>query len=207
MRFGSTIGFLVGALLFLLPFVEVKCNNMTIAKNTGLGLAIGSEFKVSADMNMGDQNTELNTTKTTKEKGKMYIVAAVALGLGVLGFLLSLVAKGSSKAVTGIIGLAAAACLIVLMFQVKPDIETELKNSGGGDNSLDQFTSSMKPVASFTLWYYLSVASFLAAAIMSFVNPVRRVTLSAPPNAPQVPIHNPGEQTEFPGAPPTTEER
>ena len=38
----TSISFLVGILLFLLPFVEIKCNDQTLATNTGIGLAVGA---------------------------------------------------------------------------------------------------------------------------------------------------------------------
>ena len=44
----TSASFLVGVLLFLLPFVEIKCNGQTFATNTGIGLAFGIDYKTTA---------------------------------------------------------------------------------------------------------------------------------------------------------------
>ena len=41
----ASAAFLVGILLFLLPFAEVKCNGETVASNTGIGIAMGKDWK------------------------------------------------------------------------------------------------------------------------------------------------------------------
>lgn len=193
----NTISLVVGLLLFLLPFVEIKCNTMTIAHNTGIGLALGSEYKVSKEMSsLGDKEVTKDDTKN--EKSKMYIVALAAFALGVLGLILSLMKGTSLSKSAGILALLASILLFVLMFQVKSDVEKEMANQGGsGNNPMEQMSQTMKPVISFTMWYYLAIASFLAAAVFSF----RKPTTPYPPHAPQVPINNPGDQSEFPSAP------
>lgn len=161
----SSAGFLVAVLLFLLPFVEIKCNNQPFASNTGLGLAFGTDYKTTGQMKslenpFGLNSNEKEKTVTEKEKGKMYVVALVSLLLGVIGFVLSLT-NAKSKA-NVFIGSLAAICLIVLMIQIQMDIKDTPKTGEEG------LTENIKVTAEFTAWYYLSLISFIAAAFFSY---------------------------------------
>ena len=192
-RHTTTIAFAVGILLFLLPFVEIKCNDVTMAQNTGIGLAIGSDYKMAGEMKSlqnSFEDREDKKSNTTKESSKMYIVALAALLLGVVGVVLSF-SKMRSGMTNTLIGALAAIALIILMIQVKGDV----KDKAGADES------EMKVIVSFTIWYYLSIISFLAAAFFNYkrgqsdaISPYN----AAPANAPQVKIENPGDQSEFP---------
>jgi hypothetical protein len=94
-----------------------------------------------------------------------------------------------------IIGALAAILLIVLMIQLKSDVNDQVKTNGS-DNAI---ANEIKVTVNFTAWYYLSICSFLFAAFLSFKqNEMRGKRETPPKNAPQVPIHNPGEQSEFP---------
>ena len=72
----SSAGFLAGVLLFLLPFVEIKCNDQPFASNTGIGLAFGTDYKTTGQMKSLENPFGLNANEkdkavTEKEKGKM----------------------------------------------------------------------------------------------------------------------------------------
>ena len=41
----SSVAFGIGVLLFFMPFVDIKCNSMTLQKVTGAQLATGFEIK------------------------------------------------------------------------------------------------------------------------------------------------------------------
>src|SRR5215204_1712519 len=88
-KYTTTIAFAVGILLFLLPFVEVRCNGMTVAQNNGVGLAFGSDYQLGKDMSsLQDTFNKSDDTKKTgpsKESGKVYDFALIALLLGVAG--------------------------------------------------------------------------------------------------------------------------
>jgi hypothetical protein len=161
----SSAGFLLAILLFLLPFVEIKCNNQPFASNTGIGLAFGTDYKTAGQMKslenpFGMNSNEKEKVATEKEKGKMYVAALIALILGALGFILSLT-SAKSKAGVIVAGLAAI-CLIVLMIQIQMDIKDTPKTSEEG------LTENLKVTAEFTAWYYLSLISFIAAAFFSY---------------------------------------
>jgi len=46
--------FLVGTLLFLLPFVNIKCKGETLISNNGVGLAFGLNYKTSKEVESND---------------------------------------------------------------------------------------------------------------------------------------------------------
>lgn len=160
----SSVSFMVGILLFLLPFVEIKCNEQTLATNTGIGLAFGTDYKTSSQMKSFENpfgNTS-DKTVTEKQQGKMYVSALIALILGVIGLILSLMNTGINKALV-FIGVLAAISLIVLMIQIQMDIKD--KPLSKGENNLG---NDLKITATFTAWYYLSILSFIIGAFLNY---------------------------------------
>src|SRR6266498_3387411 len=112
----ATAAFLVAILLFLLPFAEVRCNGSAMANNTGVGIAMGSEWKEVVTKNIFEES--LNTNDSKKEfdqKRDPNIFAIAALAFGVLGlFVAFLNFKGGGK-INLFIGLLAAASLIAML--------------------------------------------------------------------------------------------
>lgn len=198
-RYTTSTGFLVAILLFLLPFVEIKCNNMPFAENTGIGLAFGTDYNVSGQMkSLQDGFSNLGgkeNVKKSKEKGKMYPVALTALLLGVAGLILSVANTKNSSAIQMVIGGLAAILLIVLMMQLNADVKDKQKTAATESDTAE----TIKVTVDFTLWYYLSVCSFLAAAFFAFKKRQLGMVHEYPPkHAPQIHVENPGDQSEFP---------
>ena len=160
----TSVTFLVGVLLFLLPFVEIKCNGQTLATNTGFGLAFGTDYKTSSQMKSLENPFGKTSDKTVTEKqeGKLYPSALIALILGVIGLILSITNSGSEKALV-FIGVLAAIGLIALMIQIQMDIKDKPLSKGE-----DNLGENIKVTAEFTAWYYLSILSFLASAFLSY---------------------------------------
>jgi hypothetical protein len=160
----SSVAFLAGILLFFLPFVQIRCNNMPFAENTGLGLAFGTDYKVTGQLNglqegFGNDHT---AAKSPGEKGKLYVAALLALALGVAGLFVSL-SNHSLRTTTGMIcGGLAALLLIIVMVQINSDVKTESKAPD------DHFTETVQVTVDYTFWFYLSIVSFLAAAFLSY---------------------------------------
>jgi hypothetical protein len=164
-KFGlNSISFLIGTLLFLLPFVEIKCNNQPLASNTGIGLAFGTDYKTTSQMKSLDNPLGNQSEKavTEKQNGEMYVAALIALVLGVIGVVLSFTHPGPNKTAV-FIGSLAAICLIVLMIQIQMDIRDKPFSKGE-----DNLGENLKITAKFTAWYYLSLISFIAAAFFSY---------------------------------------
>lgn len=164
-RFSFTsISFLVGLLLFLLPFVEIRCNGETFATNTGIGLALGIDYKTTSQVKSPDNPFDGKPEKKAieKEKGKLYVFALIAFLLGITGLILSLTRPKSNQSLV-FIGSLAALCLIILFIQIQMDVKQ--KPTGNDDNVLG---NTLKVTAVFTAWYYLSVISFIVAAAFSY---------------------------------------
>jgi len=179
----SSVAFVVAVLLFLIPFVYIKCNGTSLEDISGVQLATGFKMKNKSSGNsfLDDMKTDKvdegitkATTKTDKKDPNLY--AMIALGLGVLGLLLSLT---NAKAAIGgamVTGIAAGGAMIGMMLDVKKKVKLDMPDSGGngGDLSkgLDDFGKSMSDkmniTVDFTPWFYIAVIAFLAAAFFCY---------------------------------------
>src|SRR4030095_6477648 len=127
----SAVTFGIGILLFFMPFVDIKCNSITLQKVTGAELATGFEIK-----GPGSDNTVVGDfEKMDDKKGDVHfregkndpnIFALVALAMAVLAFIFSLV--DSKKALTGavIAGALTVAALIGAMIDIKRKVEVQV---------------------------------------------------------------------------------
>lgn len=164
-KFGlNSISFLVGTLLFLLPFVEIRCNDQPLASNTGIGLAFGTDYKTTSQMKSLDNpfGNKSEQTVTEKQQGEMYPSALIALILGIIGVIFCFLNPGPNKAAL-VIGALAAICLIVLMVQIQMDVKDKPLSK-----SEDSLGENIRITAEFTAWYYISLISFIAAAFFSY---------------------------------------
>jgi hypothetical protein len=173
----STVAFVVGILLFLLPFAELKCSGTTIATKSGLDYAMGSDWKTASGM-MGKDMQDKSTSTDKMQKGNTQYLAIGALGLAILGLALSFAsakAGGSGGLITGIL---SAGALIGLMIDEKKNLAASMKNQAldkakeGADSfGLDKIGNSMndmKPTLSFSPWFYIAVIAFLSAAFFCY---------------------------------------
>jgi hypothetical protein len=174
-----TVAFSIGVLLFLLPFAEIRCNYVALAKNTGLGIAAGTQWKSSVFSGMQDTMKSFdseNGAKKTEDDKKLEkelsmgpnIFALIALLTGIGGVLMAL---GNSKyrslicMCTGILG---AVMLIALMIQLQWQLKSQLPSGKGkGDDHLG-LNMNMLLKLQFTIWYYISLVSFIVAAFFGF---------------------------------------
>jgi hypothetical protein len=173
-RHTSTIAFAVGLLLFLLPFVEIRCNNMPMAKNTGLGIVMGSEWKSSIYSGWEEQMKSLSSQAGTINKNKDLsyspnIFLIVGLVAGVAGILVAFSNSKHRSIVSMCMGILAASMLIAMMVQLYLEFKSELKpGKTGGDDHLALNNPGLFLKLHFTTWYYLSLASFITAAFFGF---------------------------------------
>lgn len=188
----STVAFAVAVLLFLMPFIDIKCNNMSLQQVRGFELATGFEMKKNSSSNsyLDDIKTDKvddEITKATTNTGKKdpNLFAMIALGLGVLGLILTF---ANARAAIGggiVTGIAGAGALIGLMFDVKKKVKLDMPNLSGktGDNNvgetidkigdkMSEVTDNMKITVDFTPWFYIAVLAFLVAAFFCY----RRMT-------------------------------
>jgi hypothetical protein len=154
--------FLIGTLLFLLPFVNIKCKGETLISNNGIGLAFGVNYKTSKQIESNDDSFSKKISVTEKDSGKLYVSALLALLLGVAGFVLSVINPGPNK-LNALIGVLAAIALVGLMIQIRSEISDKSDH-----DILDSLSRNTRLTVEFTVWYYLSLISFIAAAFFSF---------------------------------------
>ena len=184
-RIPSTVAFAIGILLFFLPFIDIKCGGMSLAKASGFELATGFKIKNAGGNSLMDEwktpATESGLPKTTEKTSKKdpNIFAMASLGLGVLGLLLSF-ANAKTGGGGGIVaGILSAGTLIYMMIDLKQTFNKEMVNKipdkvgeGADTLELDKLGSSlndMKPTLEFTPWFWVAVIAFLAAAIFSYM--------------------------------------
>jgi hypothetical protein len=158
----TSVTLAIAIVLFFMPFLDIKCNNMSLQKISGLELATGFSVKSSNDSFLGNLDKLDNTGSSTSPKGQKKdpnIYALAALGFAVLGLILSLLAGkagGIGAMLTSIVG---AVSLILLLVDIKSDIKTEI-----GDASRDGVSISVD----FTPVFYITIIVFLAAAYFGY---------------------------------------
>ena len=181
----SSVAFIVAVLLFFMPFIDIKCNNMSLQTVTGIQLATGFKMKNSSSDNSflddlktdkADETITKTTTNTDNKDPNLY--AMVALGLGILGLLLSFT---NAKAAIGgamVTGIGSAGAMIGMMLDIKKKVKMDIPTTGGdksgGDltKGLENFgkdlTEKMNISVDFTPWFYVAVVAFLAAAFFCY---------------------------------------
>ncbi len=169
----SIITFAVGILLFLLPFVDVKCNNTSLATISGMELATGFKLNVGNDNTLVGKLEGMNGTenKANSEKRDANPYALAALVLGIAGLVLSLL-KIKAGATGGLItGVLSAGALIGLYIDVKRQIKTEMNMSdvnGPADEFGKQMSGMVGITVDFTPYFYLAILAFLGAAFFCY---------------------------------------
>jgi hypothetical protein len=181
----SSVAYIVGVLLFFMPFIDIKCNNMSLQTVSGIQLATGFKMKNSSSDNSflndlktdkADETITKTATKTDEKDPNLY--AMVALGLGILGLLLSFT---NAKAAVGgamVAGIGAAGAMIGMMLDIKKKVKLDIPSTGGekSDDGLTKglenfgkdLTEKMNISVDFTPWFYVAVVAFLVAAFFCY---------------------------------------
>lgn len=184
----SSVAFVVAILLFFMPFIDIKCNNMSLQQVSGFQLATGFKMKNSSsdnsylnDIKSDKVDNEITkaTTKTDKKEPNLY--AMIALGLGVLGLGLSFTNAKASLGAAMVTGVASAGALIGMMLDLKkkakvemPDVSDKTPDNDVGNtidkigDKMSDLTDKMNISIDFTPWFYIAVIAFLAAAFFCY---------------------------------------
>ncbi len=180
----SSVAFAVGVLLFLMPFVDIKCNGTSLKTFTGVQLATG--YNVDIDQNKGGlfdnmQEKAVDATSKATDKKKTSLFMLVALIAGGAGLLLSFTNSKALLGVALVAGLAAGGSLIAGMMDIKKEAKTEMPNikdktpDNDVGNTIDNVTDKVSDLADnvkitvdFTPWFYIAVIAFLAAAFFAY---------------------------------------
>ena len=156
----ATTSFVIALLVFLMPFLDIRCNEMSLKKINGVELATGYQIDSPGNSNsiFGGLEKKETSSFSKKEKKESNIYALAALLIGVTGLALSLLNVKTAMAAAAATGGLAAASLIGLMLDINRQVSSE------------QAAQSKNVVISvnFTVWFYLSVLAFLAAAYFSY---------------------------------------
>lgn len=160
-----SLSFLVACLLFLLPFAEFKCENEKFAEATGIGLVSGNTKtagRLKTLENYGnrlDADGDRKATTVAASDSNEFAIAAIALG--VAGLLLSIFGFDKVPKVCGVIAVLCVIAMAAIQFDLRSNIAREEDKYLSAGESFDL---SIR----FTVWYYVSVLAFLAAALFSF---------------------------------------
>jgi hypothetical protein len=176
----SVVTMAVVVFLFILPFVEIRCNGMKLQNVSGVQLATGFKTEKSG---YGDFSTDAltkTTTNTSRQQPNMYALAALVLaaaGLG-LAFVNKRMAAAGGMSVA-VLGLAA---MVGLMLDIKKQMQHgvfgELGNKTSGDagekipgleNGIKNITDNMPAITvEFAPFFFVVMAGFAAAAFFYY---------------------------------------
>lgn len=165
-KYITTWAFALGLLLFLLPFSQVKCGSATLVENSGLGIAMGWQWKIAM---LGSSNELLKTIKKDKPgnqnqlRERPNVFAIVAILAGLIGLVMSVMAYNNGSLVTMSAGALGVIMLIALLIQFKWVLQSSLIDKGDKEMNMSSIIT-----VQFTIWYFLSVFLFAAAAFISF---------------------------------------
>src|SRR5262245_57316791 len=187
-RIPSTVTFAIGLLLFALPFAELKCklpkqkeismlnlDDYLSFTNSGIGLALGSDWKTSIPIGDLGQNGEAGTWKKNIKQQKPNYYAVVALIMAVLGLGLSFVQATPVAVATTVAGGISVGALVGLMVDLQKksrDIISAVQDA----NQAITTENHAKLVLSFTPWFFIAIIFLLAATVFSY----KRILSAAP---------------------------
>lgn len=162
-KHNTTIILALALALFFLPFVQIKCGGMTLLQNTGVGLAVGGSWSsplagTENDMKKLGQGGDLG-------KGKTGSAPMIIVILSIAAALVSLVAGFSNSKQKNLLGICASSLagilLIALLVYMKISLGSMLAKES------NQEAAGVIKVG-FTIWFFLAVLLFFAAAYISF---------------------------------------
>ena len=202
-RIAQPLLLIITIVLFFLPFAQLrfKVNEDLDAmlKMSGLesnaydfrgsDMVFGSGAS-SASVNIGDVRLQVDETAS----GRIW-PALIAFVLSLAALFVSLLPLRNRSLFAGLAAALAAISLLLVMAQMRSFVERE---SG---LPLQEFKELAELV--YTPWYYLAIGLLALVAVLGFLHRGRAVSHRAvpPANAPQTPLNNPGDQSDFPAAP------
>jgi len=173
----SSAAFIVAILVFLLPFSEIKCGGSSLMNKSGLGFAIGKEWKFAGGYGK-DIMKDMDTKTGGKKEGNAQLFIIAALALGVLGLGTTLADAKTGGRIGLVAAVLGAGLLVAFMLDLKKWFNdglakqaAEKSSDGAGSMGLDKIgdtMNSMKPTLAFTPWFYIAVVAFLAAAFFCY---------------------------------------
>ena len=163
----SSIAFLLGILLFLLPFAEIRCNGAAVANNTGVGIATGTEWKevvTKSIFGSGFQNNpSTNESKVQKQDPNVFAIAALALG--VIGVVIAFLTPKGGGRFNLFVGALAAVSLIAMLI----DLRSKLKSENSVKSSELDLNAGVIVTVDGTGWFYFTIILFILGGVFSYL--------------------------------------
>jgi len=163
----SSIAFLLGILLFLLPFAEIRCNGAAVANNTGVGIATGTAWKEvvtkSIFGNGFQNNPSTNESKVQKQDPNVFAIAALALG--VIGVLIAFLTPKGGGRFNLFVGALAAVSLIAMLI----DLRSKLKSENSVKSSELDLNAGVIVTVDGTGWFYFTIILFILDGVFSYL--------------------------------------
>lgn len=171
----SSVSFIVGILLFFLPFTEIKCGGTALMTKSGLGYALGQQWKVAGGFGR-DMMKDMPSKDDDMKEGNARIFILAAAGLGLIGLLSTFIKSKSGSGIGIFSGILAAGALIAFMIEVKKLFNAglakqaaEKAGNAGESTGFDKLGDTLNSLAfGFTPWFYVTIVAFLAAAFFCF---------------------------------------
>jgi hypothetical protein len=169
----STVAFAVAVLMFLLPLSEIRCSGQALMKKSGLGFALGQEWKFAGGAGK-DMMNDMGTRTGGKKEGNAQIFVIAALALAVAGLGLSFSNSKTAARVGMVSGIVGAGVLVAFMFDLKKWFNDGIakqaaeKATEGADSMGLGGIGDAKLTLAFTPWFYLAVIGLLAAAFFCY---------------------------------------
>jgi hypothetical protein len=178
----ASVAFAIAVLLFFMPFIDIKCNTLSLQTVSGVQLATGFKMKNNSSNNsfFNDLKTEeadevitKSTAQASKSDPNPY--ALVALGLGVLGFAATFAAVKTATTAGLVTGALATGAMIGLWVDLRNKINTAVGGNAADNSGLglskwsNQLNDGMRISVDFTPWFYVAALAFLAAAVFSLM--------------------------------------
>ena len=163
----SSIAFLLGILLFLLPFAEIRCNGAAVANNTGVGIATGTAWKevvTKSIFGSGFQNNpSTNESKVQQQDPNVFAIAALALG--VIGVLIAFLTPKGGGRFNLFVGALAAVSLIAMLI----DLRSKLKSENSVKSSELDLNAGVIVTVDGTGWFYFTIILFILGGVFSYL--------------------------------------
>lgn len=169
----STVAFAIAVLLFFLPFSEIKCGGQALMNNSGLGFALGKEWKFAGGYGK-DMLNDMNSKTGSEKPGNAQYFIIAAMALGVLGLFFSFTEAKNGSRLAMVSGIVAAGTLVAFMFDIKKWFNDGMakqaseKATDGTDSLGLGKMGDVKLSLTFTPWFYIAIIAFLAAAFFCY---------------------------------------
>lgn len=168
-KFISPSCFGVVIVCFLLPFLNVKCNDVNLATVKGMDLVTGSHLEVNnLDLPSAtkDESKQVDLDVNAEKIERNYFAVA-ALALAICGIVLSFLLVMQREMLLGLTGIGGALSLMLMRIQI--------------DNSIQKQTNGISKYVihiDYVIGYWLAIVFFLAAGLFNIFQYMERMKIA-----------------------------